>query len=127
MQRKCEDGLISGVRILIMEKRVLKNYSISSHVVNDGKRLYVTYDGQNFICNYCGNVDHKLIDCNKRATNFLMFIQNQALFVCNPNFSNRQYDDLPTIRRQKVVQLLCNDKVCDKKSNTSNESFSENI
>ena len=43
MQRKCKDGLISGVRILIMEKRVLESNPIPSYVHIDGNQLYVTY------------------------------------------------------------------------------------
>ena len=39
---------------------------------------------------------------------------------------DEQYDDSPTIKRQKVVQLPCVYKICVKKSNTSNEIFSEN-
>ena len=31
------------------------------------------------------------------------------------------------INRQKVVQLPCNNRICDKKTNTSSEIFSENI
>ena len=45
--------------------------------------------------------------------------------VRNPNFSSRQYDDSPTIKREKVVQLLCNKKVNNKKIKyrTSKEFF----
>ena len=79
MPRRCKHGLISGVRILIMEKRVLENNPIPSYVHIDGNQLYVTYDGQNFTCKHSGNVGHKQIDCNKRAKDFPMFIQNQDL------------------------------------------------
>ena len=64
--KKCKDGLISGVRILITEKRVLESNPIPSCVHIDGNQLYVTYDGQNFTCKYCKNIGHKQIDCNKR-------------------------------------------------------------
>ena len=47
-----KDGLIFGVRILIMEKRVLESNSIPSYVHIDGNQLYITYDGQNFTCKY---------------------------------------------------------------------------
>ena len=125
MQRKCKDGLISGVRILIMEKRVLESNPIPSYVHIDGNQLYVTYDGQNFTCKYCGNVGHKQIDCNKRAKDFPIFIRNQDSTVRNPNFSSRQYDDSSAVKRQKVVQLSNTNEIGDKKSNTSKEISSE--
>ena len=43
--------------------------------------------------------------------------------VRNPNPSKRKNDDSPTIKRQK---LPCNNKMCDKQSNTSNKIFFEN-
>ena len=107
-----------------MEKRVLESNPISSYVHIDGNQMYVTYDEQNFTCTYCGNVGHKQIDCNKRAKDFPIFIQNQNLSVRNQNSSSRQYNDSPTIYRQKVVQLPCNNKIGDKKSNTSKEILS---
>ena len=115
MQRKCKDGLISGVRILIMEKRVLESNPIPSYVHIDGNQLYVTYDGQNFTCKYCGNVGHKQIDCNKRAKNFSILIRNQDSSVRNSNSSSWQYDDLSAVKRQKVVQLSNTNKIGDKK------------
>ena len=125
VQRKCKDGLISGMRILIMEKRVLESNPIPSHVHIDGNQLYVTYDGQNFTCKYCGNVGHKQIDCNKCAKDFPILIQNQDSSVRNPNSSSRQYDDSSAVKRQKVVQLSNTNKIGDKKSNTSKETSSE--
>ena len=125
MQRKCKDGLISGVRILIMEKRVLESNPIPSYVHIDGNQLYVTYDGQNFTCKYCGNVGHKQIDCNKRAKDFPIFIRYQDSTVRNPNSSSRQYNDSSAVKRQKVVQLSNTNKIGDKKSNASKEISSE--
>ena len=46
-----------------------------------------------------------------------MFVQNQDLSFLKPNSPSRQYDDSPTIKRQKVVQFPCNNKIDDKKSN----------
>ena len=114
-QRKCKAEIISGVRILIMGKHILESNPIPSYVHIDGNQLYVTYDGQNFTCKYCGNVGHKQIDCIKRAKDFPIFIQNQDLSVRNPNSSSRQYDDSSTIKRQKVVQLPCNNEIGNKK------------
>ena len=127
MQRKCKDGLISGLRILIMEKRVLESNPIPSYVHIDGNQLhvYVIYDGQNFTCKYCGNVGHRQIDCNKHAKDFPIFIQNQDSSVRSSNSSSRRYDDSSAVRRQKVVQLPCYNKIGDKKLNTSKEIFSE--
>ena len=53
-----------------MEKRVFESNPISSYVQIDGNQLYVTNDGQNFTCKYCGNEGHKQIDGNKRAKDF---------------------------------------------------------
>ena len=125
MQRKCKDGLISGVRILIMEKRVLESNPIPSYVHIDDNQLYVTNDGQNFTCKYCGNVGHKQIDSNKRAEDFPIFIRNQDLSVCNPNCSSRQYDDSSAVKRQKVVEPSNINKISDEKLNTSKEISSE--
>ena len=98
MEINYKDGLISGVRILIMEMRVLESNPFLSYVLIDGNQLYVTYDGQNFIFKYCGNVGHKQINCNKRAKDFLLFIQNQDLAVCNPNSFNQLHVNSPTAK-----------------------------
>ena len=58
LQRKCKDGLTSGVRILIMEKKVLETYPMPSYLRIDGHELYVTYEGQNITCKYCGQAVH---------------------------------------------------------------------
>ena len=52
IQRKCKNGLISGVRILIIEKCVSESNFIPRYVHVNGNHLYVTHNGQNFTCNY---------------------------------------------------------------------------
>ena len=51
VQRNCQDGLISGVRILIMENSNLESNPIPRYVHINGNQPHVTYDGQNIICN----------------------------------------------------------------------------
>ena len=59
MPKKCKDGLISGMRIFILEKLVLESNSILSYLQINDNQLYVTYDWQNLTSKYCGNVGHK--------------------------------------------------------------------
>ena len=70
LQRKCRNGLVSGVRILIMQKDVLEKNSLTSYFKIDGNELDVTYKGQKFTCKYCGEIGHKQVNCDKRAQNF---------------------------------------------------------
>ena len=61
LRRKCRDGLVSGVRILIMQKDVLKKNPIPSYFKIDGNEIYVTYEGQKFTCKCCGEIGHKQV------------------------------------------------------------------
>ena len=94
------------MRILIKEKRILESNPIPSYVHIDGNQLYVTYDGQNLTCKYCRNVGHKQIDCNKRAKDFPILIQNQDSSVCNPNSSSRQYVIHQLLSLKKLFNFL---------------------
>jgi len=60
--KKCSFGLVSGVRVLIMERKTINVHPIPSYVYVDGQELYLTYSGKNFTCKYCGEVEHKQAD-----------------------------------------------------------------
>ena len=105
MQRKSKDGLISGVRILIMEKRVLKVILFQATYILMVINCTSPTMGKTLLASIVENVGHKQIDCNKRAKDFSIFIQNQDSSVRNLNSSSRQYDGSSAVKRQK---LPCN-------------------
>ena len=104
LQRKCRDGLVSGVRILIMQKDVLEKNPIPSYFKIDGNELYVTYEGQKFTCKYCGEIGHKQVDCDKRAQNFPS-LQRDENIIQNSSPDQLQTDAFPSKKRKKNTEI----------------------
>ena len=51
-EKKHKDGLLSGIRILSMNKNDLEANPFPSYIHVDGFELYVTYPGQELTCKY---------------------------------------------------------------------------
>ena len=70
-EKKNKDGLLSGIRILSMNKNDLEANPLPSYIhVDDFFELYVTYPGQELTCKYCGKKGHFQAKCNKRLNDF---------------------------------------------------------
>ena len=79
-QKHHKDGLISGIRIVTMNKRELEQKPSPSYIMVDAFELYVTYSGQNATCTYCSEIGHAHSACEKRKTDFPSLRKEQAHF-----------------------------------------------
>ena len=77
-EKKYKDGLLSGIRIITMNKTDLESNPIPSYIYVDNFELYVTYEGQPITCKYCGEVGHVQANCKTRAADFPQLNSNQA-------------------------------------------------
>lgn len=68
--KKHKDGLLSGIRILTMNKKDLDKNPIPSYIKISNYELYVTYSGQKSTCRYCGETGHIQLNCRKRLEDF---------------------------------------------------------
>ena len=75
-----KDGLISGIRIVTMNKRELEQKPLPSYIMVDGFELYVTYSGQNATCRYCSKIGHVQSASEKRKTDFPSLRKEQRPF-----------------------------------------------
>ena len=56
-EKKYKDGLLSGIKILSMNKNDLEANPLPNYIHVDGFELYFTYPGQELTCKYCGKKD----------------------------------------------------------------------
>ena len=77
-EKKYKDGLLSGIRIITMNKTDLESNPIPSCIYVDNFELYVTYEGQPITCKYCGEVGHVQANCKTRAADFPQLNSSQA-------------------------------------------------
>jgi len=89
MEKKHKDGLQSGIRIVTVIKADLDTNPSPSYINVDGFELYVTYQGQEITCKYCGEVGHMQVNCEKRKAEFPELGQNMR----NNSFSKAQQVD----------------------------------
>ena len=69
-KKKHKDGLLSGIRILSMKKDKLDSNPLPSYIKIDGFELYVTYQGQEITCKYCGDTWHLQVHCKKHLMDY---------------------------------------------------------
>ena len=69
-EKKHEDGLLSGIRILSTRKDELDSNPLPSYIKIDGLELYMTYQGQEITCKYCGDTGHLQVHCEKRLLDY---------------------------------------------------------
>jgi len=68
--KKCKDGLLTGVRILTMNKNIVEQNPIPSYLKIEGHEIYVTCEGQKATCKHCGLTVHKQYECEQRLKIF---------------------------------------------------------
>ena len=73
-----KDGLISGIRIVTINKRELEQKPLPSYIMVDGFELYVTC--QNATCRYCSEIGHVQSASEKRKTDFPSLRKEQRPF-----------------------------------------------
>ena len=78
MNKPLEIFLLSGIRIITMNKTDLESNPIPSYIYVDNFELYVTYEEQPITCKCCGEVGHVQANCKTRAADFPQLITNQA-------------------------------------------------
>ena len=76
--KKYKDGLLSGIRLVSMQKSTLDQNPIPSYIKINSFEIYVTYPGQQSTCRYCSETGHEQSSCPKKLNDFpsLPTIQN---------------------------------------------------
>ena len=69
-EKKHKDGLLSSIRILSMRKVELDSNPLPNYIKIDGFELYVTYQGQEITCKFCGDTGHFQVHCEKRLLDY---------------------------------------------------------
>jgi len=63
-----------------MNKNRVEQNPIPSYLKIDSHEIYVTYEGQNATCKYCGRTGHKQYECEQRLNDFPK-LQSKGLFT----------------------------------------------
>ena len=79
-KKRHKNELISGVRIVIMNKRELEQKPLPSYIIVDGFELYETFSGQNATCRYCSEISRVESACEKRKNDFPSLGKEQRPF-----------------------------------------------
>nr|CAB3265820.1 gag-like protein [Phallusia mammillata] len=68
--RKDKKGLLTGMRILTLDRADVEKNPIPSYVTMNGYEFYCTYNGQQITCKYCTKPGHKQQNCPERIKDY---------------------------------------------------------
>jgi len=77
LDKRHKDGLRSAMRIVIMKKQAIEAKPLPSYLLVVDCELYVTYNGLQITCKYCGKPGQVQADCQKRIAGFLFLTNSQ--------------------------------------------------
>ena len=99
--KKDRKGLFSGTRIMVMNASNLKKKPIPSYVYIAGYEFFVTYEGQMSTCRYCGQPNHKQLDCPRRKEDY------PQPPIINGNRQKGKHADPPAEKNNAIRLRLC--------------------
>ena len=70
LHKKDKNGLRTGTRIITMNTSDLEKNPIPSYLFVEGYEFLATYNGQVATCRYCGQPNHKQLDCPQRLQDY---------------------------------------------------------
>ena len=125
-EKKYKDGLLSGIRILSMNKNDLEANPLPNYIHVDGFELHVTNPGQEPTCKYYVEKGHFLAKCDRRLNDFPQLEKQSNDCVISQNKPHSDKTELE-LGKEKPVNLSKKPKLARTDSNVDLTNLQDEV